>query len=203
MGNIWEEYLATGGKADAVSFGVWLIQHKPILAPSVKPKRTAAKAPSFGPSNHAMAAILIGRLERFGHFATKAVFKRQGLGSSDEFGILAALFFMKRSTKMQLLRQCLMEEATGSQMLKRLKTEGWIKEISNPDDKRSMIIEPTAKGINKILACFGELEAIDDLLDGLTESEQKELILLLKKLDGIHSKKQHLRRITEVMGEEE
>lgn len=205
MQQTWEGYLNAGGNPDPVAFGVWLIQNKPLITAG-KPKRNVKalqkqEAGIGAISNHAMAAIFIGRLERFVHFATKPALKKHAIANSDEFGLLATLFFMKRPTKMQLLKQCLMEVATGSQMLKRMKSEGWILDIDNPDDKRSIFIELSEKGKRLVIDCFSALEGVDDMLEGMNDTEQIQILKLLEKLDHIHSNRQNLRHIKEVMNE--
>lgn len=192
---LWKKYRAAGGSADATAFGVWLIREQPDLS---EPAQSVGKAIPE-PSPQQMTGILLARLQRFLHLSSKPILRTTGLGSPDEFGLLATLLFVGRCTKSQLLRQCLLELTTGSQMLKRLKEDGLIREEANPADGRSSFIQLTAKGHRVLMACFKALGAMDDPLQALDAAERRTLLALLDKLDGHHSALQAIRPMKELL----
>ncbi|MCU0333588.1 MAG: MarR family winged helix-turn-helix transcriptional regulator [Chitinophagaceae bacterium] len=205
METIWQQYLAAGGQPDATAFGVWLIQQSPaVVAPApMKASRAAAQAGGQpgsyeGIEKHIRAAILVGRLERFLHQLTKPSMKSAGM-SEDEFVVLVTLLYLPRATKTQLLRQCLIEIPTGSELLKRMKNAGLISETQNPDDGRSAFIQITAHGRQHLLCAFEGLMQVEDALAVLTEHEKDDLLQLLERLDLHHSRRHEIKQVRELM----
>jgi DNA-binding MarR family transcriptional regulator len=202
---IWQQYLEQGGAPDATSFGVWLIQNTPPLGQEGRPPAFAGVQEANGsmPQFETMdlttrSAILISRLERFLHHLNKPVMKEAGL-SADEFVVLATLLYLPRSTKTQLLRQCLIEIPTGSELLKRMKQAGLILERANPDDGRSTVISISAKGRQQVFKTFGHLEKVEDALSILSAAEKETLHHLLDKLDKHHSQRHDIRQVSHLM----
>jgi len=194
---LWKQYLDEGGTGDATDFGVWLIRKQPPIAHAAE---SAVLSDSSGwPKTELLAGILIGRLESFQRVSAKQALKRLGMRNPDEFALLATLFFMGSHSKSQVLRQCLMELTTGSQMLRRLKDEGLILEKVNPNDARSSLIALSAKGRKTVLRCFEALQGVPDLMGDLTLAEQQQLVCLLGKLDFFHSKVHQLLDIQGVL----
>ncbi|MCU0374577.1 MAG: MarR family transcriptional regulator [Chitinophagaceae bacterium] len=187
INDIWSTYRARGGSESLTDFGVYLIKYEHALKGEPE---TAQHVPNqkgdFAIPADSLAGILIGRLERFVFLQAKPVMKKAGLDNPDDFGLLAALFFKPGITKGQLLRQALVEPATGTEMLKRMKRAGWVKDIPNPDDGRSSLVYLTEAGYALMAQCFGELRKIDSVIDVLTDEEKKALIGLLGKLEACH-----------------
>jgi DNA-binding MarR family transcriptional regulator len=195
INEIYNYYLELGGKGDATSFGIWLIKNTPELEQvSEIPSQDSAMIPS-----DSLTAILVGKLERFIHVELKTALKKIGLSNQDEFALMSTLHFMGQTTKTSLLKQCVFEITTGSQMLKRLIEYGYITQINNPKDGRSSLIQLSQKGQNKLYEGFEELNKIKNLTEGLSEGEKKSLNELLQHLDQVHSKRQKIKTIVDVI----
>jgi DNA-binding MarR family transcriptional regulator len=195
ISDLFSRFLAAGGNGDATSFGVWLIRNGQNLTIDNQ-SYTFDSSPIPLDS---LTAILLGRLERFVHIETKQALKKVGISNPDEFALMSTLFFMGSTTKTLLLRQCLFELTTGSQMLKRLNEDGYLTERQNPEDKRSSIIELSAKGIQLIKEAYAQLNAIKGLMEGLTPDQKQMLATLLQQLDHIHSNRHQLDTILDVL----
>ncbi|TAD92509.1 MAG: MarR family transcriptional regulator [Bacteroidetes bacterium] len=181
----WQQYLASGGLAhDVTAFGVWLIQHAPA-APTGQQGGAPVQIGTTG--NVGMAGILVGRLQRFFHLATKPLLKSGGLQNADDFPVLATLFFGGKLAKGHLLKQALVEPATGSEMLKRMKANGWLEETPHPEDGRSSLMALSHAGRQLAMQCFAALAGVAPLLEALSPAEQQTLLQLLDKLDAHHS----------------
>ncbi len=192
---LYQDYLEEGGLEDSVLFGVWLIKNSPEL----KHEDQINEQPNNLIPNDSMTAILVGKLERFVHAEIKSALKKIGITNPDEFALMATLQFKGVTTKTALLKQCVFEITTGSQMLKRLIDDGLITQVNNPNDGRSILIELSPKGQQKLFAGFDELNKITNLTEGLCEREKKSLIDLLQHLDHVHSKRQNIKTIMDVI----
>lgn len=195
INDLFNRYLAEGGNGDATTFGVWLIRNGsdfPIDNQTVKIEASPIPLDS-------LTAILVGRLERFVHMETKQALKKVGITNPDEFALMSTLFYMGRTTKTLLLKQCLFELTTGSQMLKRLNEDGYLIERQHPEDRRSSIIELSSKGRERLLEAYEQLNAIKGMTEGLTPDQKHMLASLLQQLDLTHSKRHQLDTIQDVL----
>lgn len=195
ISDLFNRFLAAGGNGDATSFGVWLIRNGQDL---IIDNQSSTIDSSPIPLD-SLTAILLGRLDRFVHIETKQALKKVGISNPDEFALMSTLFFMGSTTKTLLLRQCLFELTTGSQMLKRLNEDGYLTERQNPEDKRSSIIELSAKGIQLIKDAYAQLNAIKGLTEGLMPDQKQTLATLLQQLDLTHSNRHQLDTIMDVL----
>ncbi|ULQ57870.1 MarR family winged helix-turn-helix transcriptional regulator [Flavihumibacter rivuli] len=205
MEHIWQRYLAEGGIPDATAFGVWLIREQPGLGKENKQASASFETNEQGyPAGYegmglsVRSAIMLGRLERFVHQLSKPQMKAAGM-SEDEFIVLATLLYLPKATKTQLLKQCLIEIPTGSELLKRMKRDGLVLEKKNPDDARSSYITISAKGRQQLVKAFQHLSEVEDALAALQPSEQQTLFRLLDKLDQYHSRRHQILQVSELM----
>jgi DNA-binding MarR family transcriptional regulator len=195
INDLFSMYLAEGGNGDATTFGVWLIRNGSDFSIDIQPIKIEASPIPLD----SLTAMLVGRLERFVHMETKQALKKVGITNPDEFALMSTLYYMGRTTKTLLLKQCLFELTTGSQMLKRLNEDGYLIERQHPEDGRSSIIELSVRGKQRIMDAFEQMNAIKGLTDGLMPEQQKMLVALLQQLDLTHSRRHHLDTILDVL----
>ncbi len=206
----WKAYLEAGGKQSATELGIFFIKHAEQLEAQRSGFQESAGQGFAGavlPQDRAaipmesIAGILVGRLQRFVFLEAKPRLKEAGLENADDFGLLAALYYKPGISKGQLLKQSLIEPATGTEMLKRMRKAGLIDEKPNPDDGRSLLVCLTPKGRTLTEACFFQLQKINNTLETLTEPEKGFLISILDKLDHFHSHRHGIKTIGTWMGE--
>lgn len=221
MEKLWQVYLENGGEASSTAFGVWLIREQPSLevphSATVEPmhddlngtrdslkisfRADGSPAGYMGMDISVRASIMIGRLQRFAHFLTKSGMKESGM-TEDEFVVLATLLYLPQVSKTQLLKQCLIEIPTGSELLKRMKKAGQVLEKKNPEDGRSSFISISARGRQQLFKTFHSLAGVEDALSPLTMHEKETLMQLLDKLDLYHSRRHEIRQVRELMQEQ-
>ncbi|NMH66502.1 MarR family winged helix-turn-helix transcriptional regulator [Shewanella salipaludis] len=115
----------------------------------------------------------------------EAIFSKHGLDTG-QFDVLATLRrsgapFSLRPTE---LFQTLMITSSGlTDRLHRLTKLGYVSRQADPNDKRSSLVQLTYEGRAVIEAAFAEDMALENqIVDALTEKEQKQLVALLAKL---------------------
>jgi len=205
----WKRYLEEGGEATATDAGIFLIKnagHLDALRSEItfQPRalQYADEQVSHAPDTFSfenLAGILLGRIQRFIHLENKPKLKEAGLDNADDFNLLATLYFKKDITKGQLMRQSLIEPATGTEILKRMKRAGWVDEKPNPHDGRSLLVTLTQEGRMLTENCFFHLQKIKSMLTALDFQDLMSLITILEKLDNFHSERHGLKTIGEWM----
>ncbi len=100
-----------------------------------------------------------------------------------QFGVIESLGHLGPMTVGKICSKKLMTGGNMTVVVDNLEKEKYIERVANPDDRRSTVIKLTHKGEKKFAEMFpSHAKCIEDLCAGLTESEQKELSALLKKL---------------------
>ena len=107
-----------------------------------------------------------------------------GLGNVDDFSYLASMFQLKNPTKTELILAHLQEITTGTEIIKRLVNNGWLKETPHPTDKRSKVITLTDEGKNHIEKAFEVAMPISiDAYKMLNKEQLNMLYELLKTIE--------------------
>lgn len=107
-----------------------------------------------------------------------------GLSNVDDFSYLASMFEMKNPTKTELIVAHLQEITTGTEIIKRLVNNGWLRENPHPTDKRSKVIEITEEGRVHILKAFQIATPISvDAYKILDKEQLRTLYGLLKTIE--------------------
>lgn len=189
----WEQFKTANPGGDYQAFGRWLQQtdsepnpHSAFIASVTRemmPNKNTAEI------NHkAIAGNIISRLTQFTRQYTKVPFQKIGLGSMEEFRILALIHRLKGPNKSVISRELLLEFSTINDILRRLEEKGWIRQVRDEKDKRSRKISLTESGEKFIYVVYGTLMKIQpSLLGDLTAEEQQQLLSLLTRLDQFHT----------------
>lgn len=129
-----------------------------------------------------------GRLNRFVRLCTKPLFQAAGLGSLDEFAILAQVDYLGECTKKTAIEENLIDLTTGIDAVRRLVKKKLLKEKVNKNDRRERLIPLTPQGKKIIGQVYQGFAGIQDVLADLSEEECSQLVGLQKSLDGFHSR---------------
>lgn len=192
----WETYLAEGEAESLEHFALWILKNRqqsrqagPALPdPDLQgyfDQNTAADGFGYLGSE---AAYMIGRLYKFVRLYTKPVFQAAGLGSSDEFGILAHVDRCGECTKKSAIEDNLMDTTTGIDAIRRMIKKGLLEEKINEQDRRERLISITPAGKDALTKTYGGLASTQDVLADLGSEERQQLVNLLRTLDEFHSK---------------
>jgi DNA-binding MarR family transcriptional regulator len=162
-------------KGTEKDFAQWLYhRHFPVVI-------TATKGDG---SQERMLAYLLQRVGRLGRYFGKEPMQKHGLNTIDEFIILNTIFNKPEISKKTLYEECVIELSTGTQIVRRLVEQGFVKEVTNSDDKRVTLLTLTAKGTMLRNKCFDEM--LDEVLfkfGAFSKEEKKEFLTLLTKLN--------------------
>ena len=103
-----------------------------------------------------------------------------------EVGVLGALLTAPdkhRLSPTQLFKGLMLSSAGITSRLDRLERRGYVKRVSDPDDRRGVLVELTDAGRKALEQAVGADASRElDLLASLTRQEQRALATLLKKL---------------------
>lgn len=143
----------------------------------------------------AQSTLLITRLFRILQFLSKPDIKRLGFKDM-EFGVLVQITLMDRPNKKELCKEMLIENSTGVEITKRLAKKGFLREETDPDDRRSARLSITEKGKRLLLQGYEKLAAIhQDFLEDFTEEEKQQLVRLLSKINQYHTPRLNTQKI--------
>lgn len=139
-------------------------------------------------ANRGVIGHLIARMNLFVKNYAKVPFQQLGLSSLEEFRLLQMTDRVKNINKSELSNESLMEFSTVVDILKRFTILGYIKQITNPNDKRASLLQITAKGKKVLSQTYKTLAGIKPNIAGdLTFKEQETLINLLLRLNNFHT----------------
>ncbi len=192
----WETYLAESEADSLEHFALWILKNRQQsrqLAPALSDTdlqgyfNQNTEVEGFGYLG-SEAAYMIGRLYKFIRLYTKPVFQAAGLGSQDEFGILAHVDRCGECTKKSAIEDNLMDTTTGIDAIRRLIKKGLLEEKINGLDRRERLISITPAGKDTLTNIYIGLASTEDVLADLGNGERQQLVGLLRSLDEFHSK---------------
>lgn len=100
-----------------------------------------------------------------------------------QFGVLEALYHLGPMKIGDIIERVLSTSGNMTVVIKNLETDGWIRRISDPEDRRTSLIQLTERGEGLIERIFPEhLKDLDSKLDNLSAMEKGQLVQLFKKL---------------------
>jgi DNA-binding MarR family transcriptional regulator len=205
----WHQYAQAVPEATLGGFGEWLVQHQ-RLATSVTeiPHSPGApvmheQRPSLEPHGSfqeqmltffqqyqapQQIAVLINRISRLLRLYAKKALEPLGVDLTlEEWTMLVGV---RKSASMRMsdaISMSVLGSTTGSEMLRRLKRDGYVEEFPNPADRRSKLVRLTAKGQRVLETTYGAMLQIGEhLCSVLPTAEQHQLAQLLGKLHNVH-----------------
>jgi len=134
--------------------------------------------------NDGLLLKIIGRIHKLNTNYANLALKGTGVNQIEEFGTLLTIKQEKNPRKTEVIYANLFELSSGTDMLARMKTRGFIREYDDKEDKRSKRIELTAKG-EKIVADCKERIIMNAkmMLHDMAEDDKDLCIQLLKNIE--------------------
>jgi len=174
----FENQLVDGQQWDDKNFANWLSgevnatnKADPVLSEKTKPQ----------------IVMFIVFMYKYALFYSRKIFKNSKIYSIDDFSFLASLLTDKKLKKADVIRKNIAEKSSGNEVLKRLLRQKLIKEMNNPNDKRSKLLEITPEGFNEINAVRSQIYNMGSLVEGdLSEQEKINMLNMLSKLNNFH-----------------
>jgi len=112
-------------------------------------------------------------MHRYSKFYIKKALKETSLQTVDEYTYLVSLLYVESLTKTELNNLNAMEKTSGSEIIKRLKKNGFIDQRPDEKDRRSIRVFITGKGRAELIKLFPELQKCSNLLSGILSPQQK------------------------------
>lgn len=140
-----------------------------------------------GRSPESVINTLIVHMNRYAKTYSKSAIHDSAFSTQEDFIYLINLKAFGAMTKMELIKKNIQEKPVGMQIINRLIAHGWVTQEDSETDKRSKIIQVTAKGLAVLQQQMDKIRQATLIVTGdLNHSEKMELIRLLKKLDHFH-----------------
>ncbi|MGO4950204.1 MarR family winged helix-turn-helix transcriptional regulator [Paenibacillus sp. DRB1-1] len=106
-----------------------------------------------------------------------------GIGSGGQHSFLKLILQQPGITQEQLTNELKFDKATTARSVKQLEESGYIERKTDPNDRRSHLLSPTAKALEFFPVLQGILDESNvSLVHNLSEEEEDLLIDLLQKI---------------------
>lgn len=188
---LWEEFLKQHKEGDVIAFAHWVLKRGNPDSTTVKEENPVTlnhSSTEMGDNEQAM--LLIYRLHRLVEIKSKPIIKKIGFVKPLEYAMLAEIYLLKTPNKKEIAQRMLLENSTAVEITNRLVQQGLIKEIDDPNDKRSTRLSITDNGMKKLIESYAALERVHtNFLDCFSDKKKKELVKLLAELERYQSMK--------------
>ena len=165
-------------------FKKWLRDSYTEDNPANEPEWEGKKS---GRTPESIIATSIVHMNRFGRNYFKAAIHGSEFSTPDDVIYLILLKFNPSITKMELIKKNVHEKPAGIQIINRLIEQGWVEQTNCETDKRSKVLNITAKGLKKLDQLLVKVRKATQIVSGdLTHQEKMEIIRLLNKLHDFH-----------------
>lgn len=135
-----------------------------------------------------MAAAYLGKMGRFTDNYCRKTMPNTALATIDEFTYLIALMQFPSMTKSELIAHNVHQITTGTEIIKRLISKGFIAQMDDLHDKRSVRVSITEAGKIALFSSTNEIKQIAHIATGVLSNEELiQLVATLKKLELFHN----------------
>ena len=133
-------------------------------------------------------SILVVLLYRYAKGYIKKAHASSDLKNGDDFSFLITLMTHESLTKIELTKLLVMEKTSGNEIINRLVNHGFIEQMPDKDDRRSIRIRITDFGRSEVIKILPEMQLVSRIVTGnLNQNEIRTLSYLLRKLDDYHN----------------
>lgn len=135
---------------------------------------------------------LLYRIVKVSTLYSKKALEETAMTSPEEFGYLNLLVRLGSPKRSDLIRESMMEYTSGLEVIKRLTENGYVEELPDSEDKRSKRISITSEGKNALVLSYPHMAKATAIVgQHISTSEKALLIIILTRLDTIHSSIQY------------
>lgn len=161
----------------ASAFGEWLLKEE---------EGTGTKD-SLPPNTDGLISMFFGFMANYATYYARRIFRHLDLYSMTDWAFLATLEREAPLTKSALIQKNILEKSTGTEVLKRLKKQGYIEELPNDEDRRAKLVRLTQAGREAVEEANARIRPMGQVVTGeLTNAEKLQLLMLLQKLHQFH-----------------
>ncbi|WP_198174906.1 MarR family winged helix-turn-helix transcriptional regulator [Spirosoma arboris] len=178
--NLWGEFEEKHPDASIEDFCRYqLIQQREAATATDKPM--ASGPLPMHPNGQLLR--LIGRVNKLNMVYAYAALEGTGVNQLEEFGLLMHISQAKNPRKTEIIYSNLMELSSGTDMLNRLKSRGFIREYDDTEDRRSKRVELTEEGLAVIAICRQKISQLAGMM--LHNMADDDIQLCIKLLKGV------------------
>jgi DNA-binding MarR family transcriptional regulator len=182
--NAWgtfEEQYPDASIADFCRF--YLTQQQKQGEPLVSPNLTGGLQPN---KPEALLSKVMGRIVRLHQLYGRIALEGTGISQFEEFALLNTIFQLKDPRKTDVIYATIYEMSTGTDLLNRLRKNGYITEVTDPADRRSKRVKITAKGEKVLQASMKRLSQLVKMM--LHDMGEESILLCIQLLKNVEIK---------------
>jgi DNA-binding MarR family transcriptional regulator len=129
---------------------------------------------------------LIDRMAKIHTIYIQIAMKGMKIQHFEEFSLLSAIANLKNPRKTEVIYHTINELSTGLNLLAAMKKRGYINELDDPEDKRSIRLSLTPKGKKILAACYERFSKIPELLFKYMNND--DILLCIQLLKNVNLK---------------
>ncbi len=142
---------------------------------------------NYGPVNELNLHLIIGLYRSYARLNrnTQRLLSQYNLTLA-QFGVLEVLYHLGPMKIGDVIAKTLSTSGNMTVVIKNLEKENWIRRMVAPTDGRVSVIQLTTQGEQLIATVFPHhLNELDKMLGKLNLADKKQMIQLMKKLNGV------------------
>ena len=145
------------------------------------------RAASTAPPLDGLISMHFGFMANYAAFYARRLFRQSDIYSMTDWAFLATLQQVGAMKKSALIQHNILEKSSGTEVLKRLKKQGFIEEQPDPDDRRAKQVRLTPAGEAAVDAANQLVFPMGKIVTGdLKPAEKRILLGLLQRLHRFH-----------------
>jgi DNA-binding MarR family transcriptional regulator len=179
---MWGEFEIMNPQASIEDF----CRHTLIEVLNNKSKSVRTKKKQQPPRKDIIAMKYIKRISWLYSFYVNKAKQQLSIKKEEEFFFLNYIYQHENPRKTDVIYEYMQELTTGLSILDGLRSQGWINEVDDVEDKRSKRLLITAEGQKVLKACIEKFARVNEIL--FKDVSREDLLFLIELLQPIDDK---------------
>jgi len=183
----FEHATPTEGGQTLAEFSAWLYERQTPTSAPIPPEVPIHPLLDRAATSDIEIAMLVSCVYRYAKLYSKKALVGTSISTIDEFTYLTQLLSNTEPSKTELIEENIHEKTTGTEILRRLISNGLIEQFDDPNDRRSKRLKLSGRGLELMYQIMPRMNQVATLVGGeLSAAEKQQLAGLLQKLHLFH-----------------